>query len=61
MRFSNSLDLPQEMTKLSVEPFEGRWHRGLVVGICELLDGDLLEVLSHDLFGEIIVQDVVVD
>jgi len=55
------LDPLQKHTELTVKPFEGGRFGRLVVGMAELLDGDLLEVRFDDLFGQGVVQYVVVD
>jgi len=51
----------QKLTELSVEPFECRRFGWLVIGMGELLYGELLEILSDNLLGQVVIKDVVID
>ena len=57
-RFVSGVDLVrglfdhiQKLTEFTVKPFEGRRFRRLVIGMGELLNGEILKVCAHDLFG----------
>ena len=51
----------QELTELTVEPFKRGWFGRLVKGMCEFLNGELMKMPSDDLFGQVVIKDIVID
>ena len=53
LRSAKLIDHFQKLTEFAVEPFKGWWGGRLVIGVREFLNGDLLEMLPHDLLGQV--------